>query len=615
MSSKFLRGAVLVASTVCLTHLASLDVAALAATTCPSTLSFGAPIKCAIDTAGEADSFALSAAAGDAVLIHAVGTGSGLEVDLEMRSGSESVCAARAGASAEMVCKIPATARYAVSVFDSGGDDTGGYRIEAQRINRPVGALSASMGRPRHGVIAAGQANDWYTFAGAANAVVVVRAAVLAPAPIEADLDVFAPNGDLVCATRAGALAQATCTLPTTTAYSVRVADSADDETGGYAFTVRPECTLNGTTDADTITGTNGNDVICGLGGADKVSGGDGHDIIIGGTGDDSVDGGAGDDVILGERTGDGADVVVGGSGGDVLSYAERSASVSVDADAQGDDGEVGEADNVRADIETLVGGGGDDRLLGSAGNNTLAGGPGADVLDGAGGDDTFLSAADPDGADVFAGGDGRDHVSWAERGLPVVADPDGVADDGGAGEGDNVGGDVEMLTGGAGADSLAGGASSDVIKGGAGADVIDGGGGDDRLSGEAGPDSFVVGVADGADVISGGSATDSISYAGRTGGVTIDPDGSANDGEPDERDDIRADVEHVTGGSGNDTIIGSSAANRFDGGAGDDTLRGAGGDDTLVGGAGYDTLDGGDGTDRCDPGPDGAQVDYCDRT
>src|SRR5688500_7796532 len=157
MPSKFLRRALVAASAACLIHVAPAGVpAALAATVCPTALSFGAQVTCALDVAGEADSFALSASAGDAVLIHAVSAAnSGLEVDLELRDGSEALGAARGGTSAEMVCKIPATARYAVSVFDSGGDEVGGYRIEAQRINRPVGAFTAAMGRPRHGVVGA----------------------------------------------------------------------------------------------------------------------------------------------------------------------------------------------------------------------------------------------------------------------------------------------------------------------------------------------------------------------------------------------------------------------------------------------------------------------------
>jgi Ca2+-binding RTX toxin-like protein len=617
MSSVRLRRGLVAAAALVLVPLVSLDApAAIAATSCPTTLSFGAPVACALDKAGEVDSFGLTASAGDAVLLHVVGaTGSGLDVDLEMRDGSGALCASRAGASAEAVCRVPASARYTVSVFDSGNDEFGAYRLEAQRINKPTGALSAAMGRPRHGVLAVAGENDWYTFSGAANAIVVARTAALGTAPIEVDLDVYAPNGDVVCATRAGSSAQAACTLPSAATYAVRVDDSADDETGAYALTVRPECTINGTSGADTITGTSGADVICAGGGADKVAGGDGDDIIMGGTSNDTLDGGAGSDVFLSERTADGGDVFTGGTGTDVLSYVERAGAVSVDADVVADDGESGEGDDVRADVETLIGGAGNDRLLGSSSNNTLIGGPGDDILDGSSGDDTFVTGPDADGADTIIGGTGRDGVSYAERAGGVAIDVDGVADDGAAGERDNVGADVESLTGGAGNDALIGGVGPDAISGGSGDDVIDGGLGDDKLSGDAGVDTFIVRVGDGADVIGGGTASDSISYASRSGAVSVTLDGTANDGEANERDDVRADVENVTGGSGNDTIVGTASANRLDGGAGTDTLRGMGGDDTLIGGAGYDTLDGGDGVDRCDPGADGARVDYCDRS
>jgi Ca2+-binding RTX toxin-like protein len=588
-----------------------------AATACPTTIAFGATFGCSLDKTTEVDAFGVTVTAGDAIFVHAVGAaGSGLEVDLDVRDPSGAVvCSASAGASAEVVCPITTSGKHTVSVFDSGHDDVGAYRLDAQRINRPVGAFALGVARPRQGLIGVAGENDWYTFSGAANAVMVARATVVGASAMESDLDVFAANGDVVCATRAGVTAQTTCTLPATATYTLRVDDSADDETGAYAVTVRPDCTITGTSGADTITGTSGPDVICANGGADTVSGGDGDDVIIGGTGDDSLDGGAGSDVFLSDRVADGADTITGGTATDVLSYAERTGGVSVASDVVANDGEASEHDDVRADVETIVGGAGNDHLVGSALNNTLVGGFGDDALDGGPGDDTFLSNADPDGADVFTGATGRDHVSWADRAASVQADPDGQSDDGGSGERDNVHADVEVFSGGAGNDALTGGPGADVIDGGSGDDLIDGGGGDDTLSGAAGADTFVVHANDGADVIAGGSASDSISYAVRTAAVSVNPDGVANDGEATEHDDVRADVENITGGGGADTIVGTASANRLDGGAGNDTLRGLAGDDTLIGGSGYDTLDGGDGIDRCDAGADGASVDHCDRT
>ncbi|WP_330202578.1 calcium-binding protein [Cyanobacterium sp. Dongsha4] len=53
-----------------------------------------------------------------------------------------------------------------------------------------------------------------------------------------------------------------------------------------------------------------------------------------------------------------------------------------------------------------------------------------------------------------------------------------------------------------------------------------------------------------------------------------------------------------VTGGAGNDTLLGNSADNIFIGGAGNDYLDGGSGDDSLDGGADNDTLIGGVGDD-----------------
>ena len=53
----------------------------------------------------------------------------------------------------------------------------------------------------------------------------------------------------------------------------------------------------------------------------------------------------------------------------------------------------------------------------------------------------------------------------------------------------------------------------------------------------------------------------------------------------------MRADVENVSAGPGNDDVVGNAAANVLDGGAGDDRLDGGDGVDGFLGGAGADTL------------------------
>jgi Ca2+-binding RTX toxin-like protein len=125
----------------------------------------------------------------------------------------------------------------------------------------------------------------------------------------------------------------------------------------------------------------------------------------------------------------------------------------------------------------------------------------------------------------------------------------------------------------------LAGGSEPDVLVGGSGPDALNGGAGGDTLDGRAGPDAF-----------DGGGGTDLADYSSRTTGLAVSLDGSADDGAKLEGDKVPASVENVTGGSGKDTLRGSSAANRLDGGAGDDTLDGDTGPDQLVGGGGADT-------------------------
>lgn len=106
---------------------------------------------------------------------------------------------------------------------------------------------------------------------------------------------------------------------------------------------------------------------------------------------------------------------------------------------------------------------------------------------------------------------------------------------------------------------------------------TITGGAGDDDLTGADGPDTLIGG--DGADVLAGGDgASDTVSYTGRTAGVTatIGTTGSGNAAD-DAGDTIRSDVENLVGTSGADTLTGDSASNGLYGGGGADTLTGLG--------------------------------------
>jgi hypothetical protein len=156
---------------------------------------------------------------------------------------------------------------------------------------------------------------------------------------------------------------------------------------------------------------------------------------------------------------------------------------------------------------------------------------------------------------------------------------------------------------------TIYGGLGSDILAGGGGADTIDGGAGNDAVLGGDGDDVFV--ASDGGDWMRGDAGRDTLSYAGRTAGVSVTPEGVANDGQAGEGDNVAdGSVEDVTGGAGNDSLTGTDVANNLTGGAGDDTLTGTGGDDLLDGGTGIDSLSGGAGIDVL-KARDGAQESF----
>jgi Ca2+-binding RTX toxin-like protein len=204
-----------------------------------------------------------------------------------------------------------------------------------------------------------------------------------------------------------------------------------------------------------------------------------------------------------------------------------------------------------------------------------------------------------------------------------------------------------DALYGGAGSDGLYGGPGNDFISGGAGEDEMAGGDGDDRFEGGQGGDAMFGGP--GADVFHGGTdgepgseRTDFVDYSGMTSPVSVTLNGLADDGTAAEGDNVGADVEHIRGGSGDDTLsvadappsgtaassfsrflageegndvlIGGSGPDYLQADNGNDTLRGNAGDDWLEAGFGNDTLFARDGeADRrlsCGPGTDQAQID-----
>jgi Ca2+-binding RTX toxin-like protein len=218
----------------------------------------------------------------------------------------------------------------------------------------------------------------------------------------------------------------------------------------GSLIVVRPAnaltCTINGTDASETIYGTSGNDVICGFGGDDVIDGlggndtlyghgGNdrlwgyyGNDTLVGGPGNDAMWGEAGDDSFWeGDTAGGDADTMRGGAGVDMVSYAGRTAGVEAairygtNCDARGAcDGWVdatGQSEQDRYyELESLVGG---------SGNDTLYGGYGLNKIWGLAGNDS-IELGDCAGGDWATGGDGIDAVSF-DGGDSYANDFEGV--------------------------------------------------------------------------------------------------------------------------------------------------------------------------------------------
>ena len=340
---------------------------------------------------------------------------------------------------------------------------------------------------------------------------------------------------------------------------------------------------VRGTQFYDRITGNEANNLIEGLDGEGELIGGGGNDTIIGGASSDSpyfglgggdvIDGGAGDDSLMGEA---GSDQLHGGSGNDFIDggaivgddinevgYSDSTAGVDVNLGTGVADDGMGGADTL-VNINKVTGSGFDDTLTGSAIANrieTFVGGEGADNIDGgaidaAGGNGNLLMFTDNFGATTgvvvnFGTGEVTDEFGNADTIANINMVRSAFSDDLLIGSNTTAHTEVFFLT--------------------EGNDTVDGMGGEDLLS---------------------------LRYAG---GSTVDLETGTADayGGAIELHNI----EHVEGSDMDDTLLGSSVANRLDGGDRDDRLEGRGGADTLRGGAGTDTLEGGSGDDILDGG------------
>lgn len=162
-------------------------------------------------------------------------------------------------------------------------------------------------------------------------------------------------------------------------------------------------------TDVEGLVGTSSPDVLIGSAKDNRLYGDGGDDILKGGPGNDTLNGGN----IFYTGFGDGDDRYFGGSGRDTVEFSLLSShldGLQVSLDNVANDGYIGGlslgVDNVRSEVENVIGSLGPDLLIGSAVNNRLEGKAGDDTLKGLGGNDTLLGGANDD---TIQGGPGDD--------------------------------------------------------------------------------------------------------------------------------------------------------------------------------------------------------------
>jgi Ca2+-binding RTX toxin-like protein len=389
------------------------------------------------------------------------------------------------------------------------------------------------------------------------------------------------------------------------------------------------------------ITGTNSANNLIGTAFADNIDARGGNDFVDAGDGDDFVDGGNGNDTIKGGR---GNDFLFGGANNDRLNGGEDNDQLDGGQGTDWADFDGGAAVNVDLVSGTAFGQGNDtlfsiENVLGSSFNDTIKGNGFNNRFEGADGDDTFIASL---GSDIIRGDAGVDLISFAQLGLAAtVSLATGTYT---AGTATGTLNSVENVTGSALNDTITGNAANNVIDGGAGSDILNGGAGVDTLKITAntaapynqgafvnlttglsqsygqtdtisnfenviGSDAkdFITGNA-GNNVISSGAETDVIyatqgidTYDGGAGiydsvNFTGQPGATANLATGLYSFDANnygtmVNIEHLTGGAGNDILTGNAALNKIDGGAGSDILAGGLGNDQMWAGTGSDRL------------------------
>ncbi|MGD1806914.1 calcium-binding protein [Dapis sp. BLCC M126] len=271
------------------------------------------------------------------------------------------------------------------------------------------------------------------------------------------------------------------------------------------------------------LDGGDGNDTLHGQAARDTLSGGEGDDLIVTGlleenegkfspngvavetagfSGQNRLDGGEGNDTI---QSGFITDTMIGGLGNDSLSGIFNRVDGGLGNDTIDATGISTDASGGAAIEVTLIGGAGNDRLLGSSSpgvSNFFDGGTGNDFIQFGGTSDELIG--NTQGNDTIIAAQGGGTATF------LIEDT----------QGSNTlsGGDADdTLVTGAGDDSIVGGGTdetgNDSIVAGAGDDVIFGRGGTDTIVGGAGDDYIAAGLNGTGDSLIGGEGNDSFAY------------------------------------------------------------------------------------------------------
>ena len=384
--------------------------------------------------------------------------------------------------------------------------------------------------------------------------------------------------------------------------------DSISFVTPDPKFNPSTNVTVNGGNGADAITGnslvTSRVWTLNGGAGNDTLIGGNGNDRINGGPGNDRMSGGPGNDVygmdadqepqtdIVNEKLNSGIDTL------DFSSTETRSVSVDLSKTArQFVSPEFSFVLNLGANVENVIGGKMDDRLVGNASNNSLSGGMGNDRLIGAEGNDTLEGGR---GNDIFEFDTdfllGVDEVDETGGGIdtldfsPTTTRKIVVDLSKKTAQVINAGLTLSISSGSV-LENVNGGNLADKISGNTAGNVLSGNGGDDTLIGGPGNDTYLfdadtaLGLDTVNEAVNGGLDTLNFSST-TTRGVAVNL-GLTNIQVVNAGLSLKLmsdmAIERVIGGSGSDILIGNALANIFTGGGGNDTLTGGPGNDTYL--------------------------------